>query len=113
MSKDREFQRRRQMVIRDILREGEPVRSQPALVERLREMGVPATQPNVSRDLKEIGAVRLRSGGAYYIPSWSERAAESPFRRVLPLIRSIRLAGPYQMLMLTMEGAGQAVAAAI
>jgi arginine repressor len=55
----------------------------------------------------------VRSGGTYSIPSWAERADESPFRRALPLIRSIRLAGPYQMLMLTMEGAGQAVAAAI
>jgi arginine repressor len=32
---------------------------------------------------------------------------------VLPLIRSVRPAGPYQMLILTMEGAGAAVAAAI
>jgi transcriptional regulator of arginine metabolism len=111
MSKDREAQRRRQMVIRDILREGEPVADQRELVERLRQMGVPAAQPSVSRDLKELGAVRF--GGRYYIPSWAERADESPFRRVLPLIRSVKMAGPYQMLILTMEGAGAAVAAAI
>jgi transcriptional regulator of arginine metabolism len=111
MPKDRETQRRRQRVIRDILREGEPVPDQKALVERLREMGIPATQASVSRDLKELGAVR--SGGRYLIPSWAERAEDSPFRRVLPLIRSVQTAGPYQILMHTMEGAGAAVGAAI
>ena len=111
MSADREVQRHRQRVIRDILREEEPVADQRELVERLRKIGIPATQPSVSRDLKEIGAVR--SGGRYYIPSWAERADESPFLRVLGLIRSVRTAGPYQMLILTQEGAGAAVAAAI
>lgn len=111
MSKDREIQRRRQLIIRDILREGEPVADQKDLVERLKKLGIPATQPNISRDLKEIGAVRYE--GRYYIPSWAERADESPFRRVLPMIRSVRTAGPYQILMLTMDGAGAAVAAAL
>jgi transcriptional regulator of arginine metabolism len=111
MPADREAQRRRQMAIRDILREGEPVADQAEFVERLRQMGIPAAQPSVSRDLKELGAVR--SGGHYTIPSWAERADESPFLRVLPLIRSVRPAGPYQLVILTMEGAGAAVAAAI
>jgi transcriptional regulator of arginine metabolism len=110
MPRDREFQRRRQMVIRDMLREGEP-KDQREIVETLREKGIPVTQPSVSRDLKELGAMKYK--GKYYIPSWAERAETSPFRRVLPLIRSIRTAGPYQMLMLTMDGAGPAVAAAI
>ena len=82
MSADREVQRHRQRVIRDILRDGEPVASQQELVERLREVGIPAAQPSVSRDLKELGAVR--SGGRYSIPSWAERADESPFRRGPP-----------------------------
>ena len=108
--RDREFQRQRQLVIREILMEGEP-KDQREIVEKLRERGIPSTQPSVSRDLKELGAVRHE--GRYYIPSWAERADESPFRRVLPLIRSIRTAGPYQMLIQTMDGAGSAVAAAI
>jgi transcriptional regulator of arginine metabolism len=110
MPRDPEFQRRRQLVIRDLLREGEP-KDQREIVEKLREKGIPTTQPSVSRDLKELGAVRHK--GKYTIPSWAERADTSPFRRVLPLIRSIRTAGPYQVLMLTMDGAGPAVAAAI
>jgi transcriptional regulator of arginine metabolism len=98
------------MVIRHLLMEGEP-KDQKEIVEKLKEKGIPTTQPSVSRDLKELGAVR--HGGKYYIPSWAERADESPFRRVLPLIRSIRTAGPYQMLIQTMDGAGPAVEAAI
>ena len=111
MSKDREIQRRRQLAIRDILMEGEPVGDQAEMVERLRKLGIPATQPSVSRDLKDLGAVRFE--GRYVIPSWAERADESPFRRALPLIRSVRSAGPYQLLIRTMDGAGEAVASAI
>lgn len=112
MPADREYQRRRQLVIRNILREDpEPVKDQKDLIQRLRKKGIPATQPSVSRDLKDLGAVRAE--GRYYIPSWAERAEESPFRRVLPLIRSFRPAGPYQLLMRTMDGAGEAVASAI
>lgn len=111
MPKDPELQRYRQRVIRDILREGEPVADQAELVKRLRELGIPATQPSVSRDLKELGAVR--SGGSYIIPSWAERADESPFLRVIDLVRSVRTAGPYSTVLFTQEGAGQAVATAI
>jgi len=39
---------------------GRPVRSQDELVDRLAEQGVFATQATLSRDLDEIGAVRLR-----------------------------------------------------
>ncbi len=111
MPKDPEMQRYRQRMIRDILREGEPVIDQADLVKRLRNLGIPATQPSVSRDLKELGAIR--SGGAYIIPSWAERADESPFLRVIDLVRSVKTAGPYQTVLFTQEGAGNAVAAAI
>ncbi len=111
MPKDPEMQRYRQMAIRDILRDGEPVADQAELVKKLRELGIPATQPSVSRDLKELGAVR--SEGRYIIPSWAERADESPFLRVIDLVRSVRTAGPYQTVIFTQEGAGAAVAAAI
>jgi transcriptional regulator of arginine metabolism len=111
MPQDREALLRRQLVIRDILSEEEPVKDQQELVERLRKRGIQATQSSISRDLKDLGAVR--SGGRYSIPSWVEKAEESPFRRVLGLIGSVRTAGPYQMLIQTQDGAGAAVAAAI
>jgi transcriptional regulator of arginine metabolism len=59
----------RQAKIADILAETDkPVRSQDSLVDRLAEQGVFVTQATLSRDLDEIGAVRLRGadGGLVY-----------------------------------------------
>ncbi len=51
----------RQAKIAEILAEADkPVRSQEELVERLSEHSVVVTQATLSRDLDEIGAVRLR-----------------------------------------------------
>lgn len=115
MSSDREAQARRRQAILDILAEGPPVTEQKELVERLLERGVPATQSSISRDLKFLGAVRTK--GYYEVPSWDEEDEEeegvSPFRRVVPFIRSVRQAGPYQLLLVTDPGAGRLVAQAI
>lgn len=40
-----------------------PVRSQEELAERLAQRGVRVTQTTLSRDLEELGAVRLRGAG--------------------------------------------------
>lgn len=98
------------MVIRDILKEGEPVADQQALIARLREQGIEVTQPSVSRDLKELGAIHL--GGRYCIPSW-ERADESPFLKVLSLVLSVRTAGPNHTVIKTPKAAGPLVGVAI
>jgi transcriptional regulator of arginine metabolism len=47
---------------------GAPVRSQDELAERLGQRGVRVTQATLSRDLDELGAVRLRGrdGGLFY-----------------------------------------------
>lgn len=56
----------RQRMIADWLRSAR-IGSQDELVARLSEEGVSATQATVSRDLEELGAVRVRrSGAAYY-----------------------------------------------
>jgi transcriptional regulator of arginine metabolism len=78
---------------------GPPVRSQEELAERLAQRGVRVTQATLSRDLEELGAVRLRGadGGLVYalpgeaggpgsmpgglaadIPEWAEAAASAP-----------------------------------
>lgn len=59
----------RQAKVAGILAEtSKPVRSQDELVERLAEQGVLVTQATLSRDLDEIGAVRLRGtdGALFY-----------------------------------------------
>jgi len=55
----------RQRLIADWLRE-QRVGSQDELVARLGEAGIAATQATVSRDLDEIGAIRLRQDGAVH-----------------------------------------------
>ncbi len=69
----------RQHKITDLLR-GQPVTNQGQLVELLQQEGVVATQATVSRDLDELGAVKVKVGGGdavYAIP-------ENPADRVVP-----------------------------
>lgn len=66
----------------------EPVSSQTQLVERLADNGISATQATVSRDLEELGAIKVRApGGAtrYAIPDLpvDQVAPEDHLRRVL------------------------------
>ena len=59
MSSNREIQERRREAVRAILVAGEPpIGDQKELVELLKSKGIPATQPSVSRDLRDLGAVR-------------------------------------------------------
>ena len=53
------MKRRRQQAILDLVHR-EPLGSQTAILERLREQGYEVTQPTVSRDLEELGLVRVR-----------------------------------------------------
>ena len=64
------------------------VSSQAQLVEMLAEAGVEATQATVSRDLEEIGAVKVRAAGGdsvYAVPDLPKNrvAPEEHLRRVL------------------------------
>lgn len=53
---------RRQRAIEEILRTARPA-SQEELAERLASLGYKVGQATVSRDLDELGAVKVRSGG--------------------------------------------------
>jgi transcriptional regulator of arginine metabolism len=110
MPSDREIRERRRQAIREILLNEDPVEHQQDLVDRLRARGFAATQSNLSRDLRDIGAVR--SQGRYTVPSWTQ-SEDSPFRKVVPFIRKVKPAGPYQLLIVTDPGAGGVVAQAI
>jgi transcriptional regulator of arginine metabolism len=64
------------------------VTNQPQLVELLGEEGISATQATVSRDLEDLGAVKVRVPGGetvYAIPEYepSRLAPEDQLRRVL------------------------------
>lgn len=77
----------RQLRITRLLGEHQ-VTSQPQLLELLAEIGVAATQATVSRDLDDLGAVRIRLPGgelAYAIPAYEPQrlAPHDHLRRVL------------------------------
>jgi len=77
----------RQHRIEQIL-EREPVASQQRLVELLADAGVEATQATVSRDLEDLGAVKVRRAGSepvYAVPELpKDRAVPGDhLRRVL------------------------------
>ncbi len=64
------------------------VTNQPQLVELLAEMGIAATQATVSRDLEDLGAVKVRVPGGdtvYAIPEYEPAriAPEDQLRRVM------------------------------
>ena len=74
----------RQRLIADWLRQ-QRIGSQEELVARLELAGVPATQATVSRDLDELGAVRMRRDGAihYRLPEQLESGDASRLDRLL------------------------------
>jgi transcriptional regulator of arginine metabolism len=69
--------------------EKHPVTSQARLVELLGDEGISATQATVSRDLEDIGAIKVRVAGAgdpiYALPELPQQrvAPEDHLRRVL------------------------------
>ena len=74
----------RQRLIADWLRQHR-IGSQEELVARLDLAGVPATQATVSRDLEELGAVRVRREGAmnYRLPEQLESGDSARLGRLL------------------------------
>ena len=55
---------RRQRAIADLIR-GSPLSSQEELGERLGKLGFAVTQATISRDLEQIGAVKVRRSGRF------------------------------------------------
>ena len=57
---------------------GAPVRSQEELAERLAGLGIRVTQATLSRDLEELGAVRLRGPGGFLVYALPPDPADAP-----------------------------------
>ena len=110
MPPSREVQERRREAIRAILMaEDPPIADQRELVKILQSKGFPATQSSVSRDLRELGAVRW--DGRYQILDWE--GGEHPVRRLRGLIRKILKVESQQILIVTQPGAGALVCEAV
>ena len=88
---------RRQRLIADLLR-SRAVASQDALLSALREEGFATTQATISRDLDQLGAVKLRRGGvtSYALPD-EVSVANAPERRLRAIlaewVRSVEAVG--------------------
>lgn len=76
-----DLRQRRQRTIADLLR-SRPVASQEALLGDLRSLGYDVTQATVSRDLDQLGAVKIRRGGvtSYALPAELNAAGASERR---------------------------------
>jgi len=108
MPSSREDMEKRRLGIVEILKGDKPVREQKEIVERLLEMGIPATQSSVSRDLADIGAFRIH--GRWILPTMDEGVV---FEKVAKHVKEVRPAGPHLTLLVTEPGAGALVAQAI
>jgi transcriptional regulator of arginine metabolism len=99
----------RRAVIEEILRT-QRVGNQLELVDRLREHGFAVTQSSVSRDLQEIGALRV--GGRYLVPSAlaAENAPGSELAEVAGYVVSVAAAGPHLLVVKTPPGIAPLVA---
>ena len=82
---------RRQHVLSHLLAE-HAVTSQPQLVELLADAGVVATQATVSRDLEELGAVKVRLPG---VEGQVYAIAEHPKDHAVPLDHLRRVLGEW------------------
>ncbi len=102
-------QSERRDAIRELLSKG-PIDTQQLLVELLSSRGLAATQSSVSRDLRDLGAVKTAEG--YSLPS-GDRDGEEELKRVSSLFRAATPAGPNLLVIRTAIGAAQRVALAL
>jgi len=101
-------QQQRRDVIRQLLSAG-PVETQQVLVQALLERGLSATQSSISRDLRDLGAVKTSRG--YALPD-RDFDGDDEVRQVASLLRSTTPAGANLLVIKTAIGAAQRVALA-
>lgn len=104
-----QLQAERRNSIRELLLGG-PAATQQALVDALTERGFDATQSSVSRDLKDLGAVKTSLG--YELPP-ADLTGNDEIAKVADLLRELKSAGPNLLVVKTAIGAAQRVALAL
>lgn len=107
---------RRQKLIADMIR-SQPIGSQEEVTARLAAQGLAVTQATVSRDLDQLGAVKVKRGGAlsYQLPDqMNERdyAAGRLERIIAEWVLSVEAAGN-MLVVKTPPGSAHLVGAAI
>lgn len=102
-------QLQRRETIRELLLQA-PASTQQHLVDVLVERGHVATQSSVSRDLKELGAIKTHQG--YELPA-SGSSTGDELSGIAEFLRSVTPAGPNLTVIRTAIGAAQRVALAL
>jgi transcriptional regulator of arginine metabolism len=95
MRMNADLKERRQRAIADLIR-GNTLANQEELAERLAALGYAVTQATISRDLEQIGAVKVRRDGhlSYALPDQLREADAPALDAVIrDWVRSIRSAG--------------------
>jgi transcriptional regulator of arginine metabolism len=98
----------RRDAIRQLLLTG-PASTQASLVAALTAQGYRATQSSVSRDLRELGAIKTSQG--YELPQ-DDQHGDQQIVAVAELLRDMHPAGPNLLVVKTAIGAAQRVALA-
>lgn len=88
--------------------EAHEISRQSELVTLLRAEGFVATQSSVSRDLRDLGAAKLKNG--YSLPERALDGNGEMLETVVNLVKDIRTAGPNLLVIRTAVGAAQRVA---
>ena len=104
-----EDQIQRRSAIRALLQQG-PAETQAWLVSALQERGYVATQSSVSRDLRELGAIKTAKG---YALAATDAPGDNHVASVADLLRTITPAGPNLLVIHTGVGAAQRVGLAL
>jgi len=102
-------QSERRAALRQLLQDA-PATTQQSLVDALVGKGLVATQSSVSRDLKELGAIKTSHG--YELPG-TGKAGDTQVAEVATLLRKVSPAGPNLLVIRTAIGAAQRVALAL
>jgi transcriptional regulator of arginine metabolism len=102
-------QTQRRDVIRQLLLDA-PADTQQALVDELTARGMHATQSSVSRDLKDLGAIKTARG--YELPQ-ADDAGRDAFAGVAEFVRAVLPAGSNLVVIKTAIGTAQRVALAL
>jgi transcriptional regulator of arginine metabolism len=111
------MKQQRQRAIRDLVAQ-RPVRTQQELASALRERGFQTTQATVSRDVAELGLIKVPREGtqAYALPPRlveAETSGEDRLRKLLAdLPVEVRAAG-LLLIVRTLPGSAHAIAAAL
>ena len=87
-----------------------PAATQRSLVDALTSQGFEATQSSVSRDLRDLGALKTSAG---YVLSETSIDGDDEIAAIANLLRDLKPAGPNLLVIRTAIGAAQRVALAL